>query len=96
MGGRTATYATVNGSRITDLDLQKRMRMVQREMQSSSMNEDELEQLQNDILERLVVEKAVMDKAQDLQVEVSDDEFPPLAQQSRFQRRRWRFLSRVV
>ena len=48
--------------------------MVQREMQSSSMNEDELEQLQNDILERLVVEKAVMDKAQDLQVEVSDDE----------------------
>ena len=36
------TYATVNGSRITDLDLQKRMRMVQREMQSSSMNEDEL------------------------------------------------------
>ena len=50
------------------------MRMVQREMQSSSMNEDELEQLQNDILERLVVEKAVMDKAQELQVEVSDDE----------------------
>ena len=38
------------------------------------MNEDELEQLQNDILERLVVEKAVMDKAQELQVEVSDDE----------------------
>lgn len=74
MGGRTATYATVNGSRITDLDLQKRMRLVQREMQSSSMNEDELEQLQNDILERLVVEKAVMDKAQELQVEVSDDE----------------------
>ena len=74
LGGRTATYATVNGSRITDLDLQKRMRLVQREMQSSSMNEDELDQLQNDILERLVVEKAVMDKAQELQVEVSDDE----------------------
>lgn len=74
MGGRTATYATVNGSRITDLDLQKRMRLVQREMQSSSMNEDELDQLQNDILERLVIEKSVMDKAQDLQVEVSDDE----------------------
>ena len=74
MGGRTATYATVNGSRITDLDLQKRMRMVQRQMQSSSMNEDEMEQLKNDILERLVVEKSVMDKAEDLQVEVSDDE----------------------
>ncbi len=74
MGGRTATYATVNGSRITDLDLQKRMRMVQRQMQSSSMNEDELETLKNDILERLVVEKSVMDKAKELQVEVSDDE----------------------
>jgi peptidyl-prolyl cis-trans isomerase D len=74
MGGRTATYATVNGSRITDLDLQKRMRMVQRQMQSSSMNEDELQSLQNDILERLVVEKAVMDRAKSLSVEVSDDE----------------------
>jgi len=74
MGGRAATYATVNGSRITDLDLQKRMRLVQRQMQSSSMNEDELENLKNDILERLVVEKSVMDKANDLQVEVSDDE----------------------
>ena len=73
-GGRTVTYATVNGNRVTDLDLQKRMRLVQRQMQYSSMNADELEQLQNTVLERLITERAVMDKAVELGIQVSDTE----------------------
>jgi hypothetical protein len=73
-GGRTVTYATVNGDRITDLDLQKRMRLVQRQMSSSSMNEDELKELQNSVLERLITEKAVMGMAGELGLEVSDTE----------------------
>jgi len=74
MGGRTATYATVNGSRITSLDLQKAVRTAQRQMQISSMNEDEQQEFENNILEQLIVQRAVMDKASKLGVEVSDDE----------------------
>ena len=40
------TYAKVNGSRITDIDLQKKMRLVQRQQQYSSLNEQELKDLQ--------------------------------------------------
>ena len=74
MGGRTATYATVNGSRITSLDLQKGVRLAQRQMQISSMNEDEQVEFENSVLEQLIVQRAVMDKAKALNVEVSDDE----------------------
>lgn len=73
-GGRTVTYAQVNGKRITDLDLQKRMRIVQRQMQNSSLNEDELEDLKNTVLDRLIIESAVLDKADNLGIQVSDTE----------------------
>ena len=73
-GGRTVTYAKVNGKRITDLDLQKRMRIVQRQMQSSSLNEDEHEELKNTVLDRLIIESAVLDKANNLGIQVSDTE----------------------
>lgn len=73
-GGRTVTYAKVNGKRITDLDLQKRMRVVQRQMQSGSLNEDEQEELKNNVLDRLIVEAAVLDKASKMGIEVSDTE----------------------
>ena len=49
--------------------------MVQREMQSSSMNEDELEQLQNDILERLAVEKPLSWIKHKTQVSADDEIF---------------------
>lgn len=74
MGGQTVTYAKVNGNRITDIDLQKRMKLVQRQQNISSMNEDELESFKEDILEELIVQKAVLDKAAELQIEVSDTE----------------------
>ena len=73
-GGRTATYATVNGTRITDLDLQKKMRMVQRQQQNSSLNKDELDQLKESVLEQLIVDYATLDQAEVFGIEVSDTE----------------------
>lgn len=73
-GGQTVTYAKVNGDRITDIDLQKRMKVIQRQQNISSMNEDELEGFKEDVLEELIVQKAVLDKAKALQIEVSDTE----------------------
>jgi parvulin-like peptidyl-prolyl isomerase len=74
MGGRTVTYAKVNGSRITDIDLQKKMRLIQRQEQFSSLNETELKSLQEDVLESLIIERSVLGEAQELGIEVSDEE----------------------
>ena len=95
-GGRTVTYATVNGNRVTDLDLQKRMRLVQRQMQSSSMNADELEQLQNTVLERLITERAVMDKAVELGIQVSDTEIGLTILQNQVLKMQRRLLFRII
>jgi peptidyl-prolyl cis-trans isomerase D len=73
-GGQTVTYAKVNGNRITDIDLQKRMRLVQRQQNISSLNEDEMEVFKEEILEELIIQKSVLDRAKDLHVEVSDTE----------------------
>ena len=74
LGGRTATYATVNGTHITGVNLQKKMQLVQAQRQMSALNEDEMIEFRKSVLDELITEQALLDKAKDLGIEVSDTE----------------------
>lgn len=74
LGGRTATYATVNGTHITGVNLQKKMQLVQAQRQMSALNEDEMGEFRKSVLDELIIEQALLDRAKDLGIEVSDTE----------------------
>ena len=72
-GPRTRTIAEVNGKRITDIDLQKLMRVYGRQQQGA-LNDDEVLKMQDNALEELIATKALLQEAERLDVEVSDQE----------------------
>jgi len=71
-GPTTREVAVVNGDRITETQLQRQMRQVTRG--SINLNEDESRQLQMDVLDNLIDTELRMQAAEQLDIEVSEDE----------------------
>lgn len=72
-GPKTQAIAEVNGQRITDTQLQRIMRNVTRGS-ASAMNEDELDQITRDVIEQLIQTEVLLQEADRLDIEVSDNE----------------------
>lgn len=72
-GPKTQAIAEVNGQRITDTQLQRIMREVTRGS-ASAMNEDELDQITRDVIAQLIQTEVLLQEADRLDIEVSDEE----------------------
>lgn len=72
-GPTNATYAEVNGQRITDSAFQREWRNLARD-QMGSLSDDETRELQRRVLDRLIARELMVQEAQRIGLEVSDDE----------------------
>ena len=70
-GPTSVTIATVNGSRITDTQFQRIMRRVDR---GGSMDEADRKQLQQSVIKELIQAEVMLQEADMLDIEVSDEE----------------------
>ncbi|MEL6344416.1 MAG: SurA N-terminal domain-containing protein [Myxococcota bacterium] len=70
-GPKTQAVAEVNGERITDTELRRRLRDVTR---GANMNQDDIQELTPLIIDQLVMTKALLQEADRLGIEVSDEE----------------------
>jgi peptidyl-prolyl cis-trans isomerase D len=72
-GPTSATVAEVNGQRITNTEFSRVMRRVARG-QRSQMSDDELEVLKGQVLSSLIEQRVMLQAAEDLGIEISDQE----------------------
>lgn len=76
-GDRTATVATVNGERINGIEFARAYDLAERRMQegrTEPMSQDEREALREQVLQQLVRQKALVQEARAVGLEVSDAE----------------------
>ncbi len=72
-GPFSSTVADVDGSRITDTEFNTRMRIVSRS-QGRTLTDAEYAQMGNTVLGQMIERKVLLDEAERLGIEVSDDE----------------------
>ncbi len=70
----TQAVATVNGERITDSELQRIMRSKVRDMGGSTLDEDQVQELSRQVLEGLILQRAMVQEALKIGLEVSTEE----------------------
>lgn len=70
----TQAVALVNGTRITDTQLQRLMRDQVNAMGQTSLDEDQMATLSKQVLEQLITDEVLLQEAYDAGIEISDEE----------------------